>query len=336
MAGLRGVAVVCLALAVSNALDSRLDDAWTFYKNQHGKQYEAEEEEFRRIIWDENVQLIQQHNLEHDLGLHTYTLGVNEYADLSVEEYHTYLLGARRDLSTEKERSSRLLFTPDTGRKVPDTLDWREHGYVTPVKNQGQCGSCWAFSSTGAMEGAHFKVTGELISLSEQQLVDCCKSNLGCHGGWMDNSFDYVHQVGGIDTETYYPYQARETGRCSFNQDDIAATVSHWVDVPRGDEGALQQAAAAHGPIAVAIDAAHKSFGLYKSGVYVEPACSTKSTDHAVLVVGYGTEDDQDYWLVKNSWGKTWGDEGYIKMARNKSNQCAIASHASYPVQPAH
>ncbi|GIZ03445.1 cathepsin L [Caerostris extrusa] len=155
--------------------------------------------------------------------------------------------------------------------------------------------------------------------------------NQGCEGGWMDQGFDYIKKNKGIDTEESYPYTAQD-GTCHFKKADVGATVTGYVDIPTGDEEALKQAVATIGPISVAIDAAHESFQTYQDGIYVEPECTTDQLDHAVLAVGYGTEDGSDYWLVKNSWGTTWGIKGYIKMARNKNNQCGIATKASYPL----
>jgi len=327
--------VICLLFIMMSvvvlAQDKSLDKIWGKYKVTHSKNYTDSEEQYRRKTFEQHVDIIRMHNLEYDLGLHTYTMGINEYADMTREEYGKFLLGARRELSGEDGKSRNKLFQSDNTEVTDDDMDWREYGYVTPIKNQGRCGSCWAFSSTGSLEGQHFRATGDLISLSEQNLVDCCKWNAGCGGGWMDNSFKYVEQNGGIDTEEYYPYQGKETGRCTYNPEDRGSTCDGWVDIPK-HESALLKASSQIGPITVAIDAAHQSFQLYKSGVYVEPECSNHTSDHAVLVIGYGSEEGQDYWLVKNSWGTSWGDQGFIKMARNMDNMCAIATYASYPI----
>jgi len=211
------------------------------------------------------------------------------------------------------------------------TVDWRTKGAVTPVKNQGQCGSCWSFSATGSMEAAHFFATGSLVSLSEQNLVDCstAEGNQGCNGGWMDQAFEYVIKNHGIDTESSYPYKATGPNRCQFNAANVGATISRYTDVAKGSEAALESAANQR-PVSVAIDAGHSSFQMYKSGVYYEPACSQTSLDHGVLVVGYGNEGS-DYWIVKNSWGASWGQQGYILMSKGRNNNCGIASAASYP-----
>ncbi|KAG7153877.1 Digestive cysteine proteinase 3-like 2 [Homarus americanus] len=212
-------------------------------------------------------------------------------------------------------------------------VDWRTKGAVTPVKDQGQCGSCFAFS-------AHFLKTGNLVSLSDQELVDCSTSygNYGCSGGWMNSAFEYIRDNGGIDTESSYPYEAVEE-TCRFKANSVGATCTGFINVQKNNESVLQEAVANIGPICVAIDATHSSFSFYSSGEdthtntldmhLLRAGCSSTILGHASLVVGYGTEGGQDYWIVKNSWGTSWGDAGYIKMSRNRDNNCGIASEPS-------
>nr|AHW80377.1 cathepsin L protease [Cerebratulus lacteus] len=325
---IRAVALLAIVATAFAAPIPDLDEEWTNFKATHVKTYEVEEELVRKAIFHNNLRIIQKHNVEADLGQHTYWMGVNEYSDWTSTEFRNYMNGYKRSNVT-----SGSTFMPASYIKVPASVDWRPKGYVTPVKNQGQCGSCWAFSATGSLEGQHFKKTGNLVSLSEQNLVDCSKSygNMGCEGGLMDSAFKYIKANHGIDTEKCYPYKHVDE-RCHFKKSCIGATVTGYVDVKQMDENALLQASATIGPISVAIDAGHQSFQMYSHGVYNEPRCSQTQLDHGVLVVGYGTESGQDYWLVKNSWGATWGQNGYIMMSRNKNNQCGIATSASYPL----
>lgn len=309
------------------------DEMWTAFKIEHGRQYDAPEEHGRKKIFVENLKIIERHNYLHSKGQKSFTLGINQFADMDNAEFVKLMNGYHGHVKRNRNNATTYL-SPNIEMTLPDTVDWRTKGYVTPVKDQGHCGSCWSFSSTGALEGQHFRKTGKLVSLSEQNLVDCSESfgNHGCEGGLMDNSFKYIKSNGGIDTEDSYPYEAKEE-KCRYNPDTSGATDSGFVDLPKGDESKLQEAVATVGPISVAIDAGHTSFQLYKSGVYDEPDCSSENLDHGVLTVGYGSQDGQDYWLVKNSWGADkWGEKGYIKMSRNKSNQCGIATAASYPL----
>jgi cathepsin L len=324
------LAVLALAFSCTLAVD---DQHWQLWKGVHNKQYSVAEESVRRAIWESNLKIVESHNLEADLGVHTFWLGMNAYADMTNEEFVRAMNGYNASARGPRNQDRHTFrFNPDLGA-LPDTVDWRTKGYVTPVKDQGQCGSCWAFSSTGALEGQHFKATGKLVSLSEQNLVDCSKKqgNMGCNGGLMDYAFQYIKENNGIDTEPSYPYEARD-GSCRFKAADVGATDTGFTDITSKDEDALQQAVATVGPISVAIDASHSSFQLYRRGVYNEPRCSQTQLDHGVLAVGYGVEGSYDYWLVKNSWGKSWGDEGYIMMTRNKHNQCGIATASSYPL----
>jgi len=282
---------------------------------------------WEKMLSDKTSDGFCKHNEEANNGLHTYTLKMNKFGDLTSEEFGAIYNGYRG----MKQRHG--IQYSVSGKANPDSVDWRKEGYVTPVKDQGQCGSCWAFSTVASLEGQHFKATKELVSLSEQNLVDCSKAegNQGCNGGLMDQGFEYIKKNGGIDTEESYPYHARD-GKCKFSKDNVGATLSSWTDVKSKDESALQDALANVGPISVAIDASHTGFQLYKSGVYNQFLCSSTRLDHGVTAVGYGVLDGKDYWIVKNSWGEVWGMKGYILMSRNKNNQCGIATQASYPV----
>nr|ACQ90252.1 cathepsin L [Pinctada fucata] len=307
-------------------------ETWKEFKTLFGKVYDTVEEEIKRFdIFRDTLERIEEHNRKYHMGQKSYYMGVNQFSDMSHDEYlrHNGLRRGNRKYSKGEGCDS---YTK-SGKQLDDKVDWRDKGYVTPVKNQGQCGSCWSFSTTGSLEGQHFRQTGKLISLSEQQLVDCSGTfgNEGCNGGLMDNAFEYIKSIGGLEGEDDYPYTAKQ-GKCHLKKSLFKANDTGCTDVESGDEDALKDALASVGPISVAIDASHASFQSYDGGVYDEEECSSQNLDHGVLTVGYGTEENGgDYWLVKNSWGEMWGEEGYIKMSRNKDNQCGIATQASYP-----
>jgi cathepsin L len=326
------LAVLAIAFSCTLAIDVTLNQHWKLWKSANNKKYSDAEEHVRRAIWESNLQKVQDHNLQADLGVHSYWLGMNKYADMTISEFVKVMNGYNVTMRGERKQN-RPEFTYNPKLQVPDTVDWRTQGYVTPVKDQGQCGSCWAFSSTGSLEGQHFAKTKSLVSLSEQNLVDCSQKqgNMGCNGGLMDQAFQYIKDNNGIDTEDSYPYEAVDN-TCRFKAANVGATDTGFTDIKSKDEDALKQAVATVGPISVAIDASHASFQLYKSGIYNEIFCSQTRLDHGVLAVGYGTDSNKDYWLVKNSWGEGWGDSGYIKMTRNKRNQCGIATASSYPL----
>ena len=300
---------------------------------KYDKTYKDDIEELRRYtIWQSKRAFVAEHNLH--AGKFGYTLEMNQFSDMEmreIREKHKGLL-----VATENKVSSNAtkMFHISSNHKALSHVDWRLQGAVTEVKDQGQCGSCWAFSSTGSLEGQYYLKKNKLISLSEQNLVDCSSSygNDGCNGGLQEGAFNYIKDNEGIDTEESYPYEA-EDGSCMFSSSDVGATVTGYIKVPPRDEGALMDAVSSVGPISVSIDASQSSFMHYSSGVYYEPLCSSSalSLDHAVLVVGYGTQGGKDYWLVKNSWGEDWGMNGYIMMARNKNNNCGIATGPLYP-----
>jgi len=326
------VVLVLLAVACIDAIPANheLAGEWQTYKASFGKAYATAQEESARFnIFVENHRIVEQHNQEYAAGKHTFDLGMNQFADMTNQEFRSIVNGYKR--KTPKPTGGEQ-YQP-TADALPASVDWRAKGYVTDVKDQGQCGSCWAFSATGSLEGQHFKQSGKLVSESEQNLVDCSwkQGNEGCNGGLMDQAFTYIKSNKGVDTEVSYPYQARD-GKCRFNSTNVASTDAGFVDIKSGSESDLENAIATIGPISVAIDASKNSFQLYKSGVYYEASCSTSALDHGVLAVGYDTTSDgQKYYIVKNSWNASWGQKGYIWMSREKNNNCGIATEASYP-----
>ncbi|KAF7837943.1 thiol protease aleurain-like [Senna tora] len=295
------------------------------FAQRYGKQYDTVEEmKLRFQIFSQNLELIRSTNRK---GL-PYTLGVNHFADWTWEEFKRKRLGAAQNCSATLKGNHKL-----TDAILPVTKDWRKEGIVSPVKDQGNCGSCWTFSTTGALEAAHAQAFGKNISLSEQQLVDCAAAfnNFGCNGGLPSQAFEYVKYNGGLETEQSYPYTA-EDGACKFSPSNVAIQVHDSINITLGAEDELKHAVALVRPVSVAFEAVN-SFSFYKSGVYTSNTCGTKPTDvnHAVLAVGYGVENGIPYWLIKNSWGDSWGDHGYFKMEMGK-NMCGIATCASYPI----
>lgn len=259
----------------------------------------------------ENIRYMRETN-------HSFELGITPFTHLSNKQFQRRFY----NLTVPQERNfERILYSSE----LPSKKDWVEDGAVTDVKDQGQCGSCWSFSTTGSLEGAWYLAKGELVSLSEQQFVDCSRLNMGCNGGLPDRAFRYAekYQICGEDD---YQYTAKD-GECK-SCDGVIDLVHSYVDVEEGDEDALQNALMIN-PLAVAIQADSREFQLYKGGI-MDFDCGN-NLDHAVLLVGFGTEDGVDYWKLKNSWGTSWGEDGYFRLVRGK-DMCGLADCASYPV----
>ncbi|KXG35943.1 ervatamin-B [Sorghum bicolor] len=321
------------------------------WMGRHGRLYADAGEKQRRLeVYRRNVALVETFNSMSNGG---YRLADNKFADLTNEEFRAKMLGFGRP--PPHGRATGHTTTPGTvacigsglGRRysdeLPKSVDWREKGAVAPVKNQGECGSCWAFSAVAAIEGINQIKNGKLVSLSEQELVDCDTKAIGCAGGYMSWAFEFVMNNSGLTTERNYPYQGMN-GACQTPKlKESAVSISGYVNVTASSEPDLLRAAAAQ-PVSVAVDAGSFVWQLYGGGVFTGPC--TADLNHGVTVVGYGeTQRDTDgdgtgvpgqkYWIVKNSWGPEWGDAGYILMQREASvasGLCGIALLPSYPV----
>jgi len=314
-------------------LENETDHWFKFndFKNKYGKEYNSFDEfNYRFLIFKNNLRDIIKHNLE---SIHNFKMKINSFTDLSQYEFHDkYVLGIINDVDTNLGTCKTFNYT---NKHVPDELDWRLFNAVTPVKNQGQCGSCWSFSATGAIEGAYAIQNQILISFSEEQLVDCSRlyGNSGCNGGLMDSAFKYT-MVNGLCSEDEYPYTSssgKTTYKC-LNCEPIVK-VRGCYDVTPNNQLALKEAVSI-GPVSVAIDADTRYFQSYSSGILDLSDCNT-NLDHGVLIVGYGVENDTKYWLLKNSWGDSWGEKGYFRILRtdsqNDSGICGVAIQPSFP-----
>ncbi|KAJ8417516.1 hypothetical protein AAFF_G00223590 [Aldrovandia affinis] len=292
---------------------------------KYNRAYDLEEYYHRLQIFTENKQRIDRHNA----GDHKYTMGVNQFSDMTFTEFRkSFLLTVPQNCSATKGGHFR------TNGPYPDSVDWRKKGnYVTPVKNQGPCGSCWTFSTTGCLESVTAIATGKLLLLSEQQLVDCAQAfnNHGCNGGLPSQAFEYLKYSKGLMTEDDYPYTAQD-GTCKYKPEMAAAFVKEVVNITTYVEMDMVDAVARLNPVSLAFEVT-SDFMQYQDGVYSSTEChnTTDMVNHAVLAVGYGVEKGTPYWIVKNSWGAGWGMQGYFLIARGK-NMCGLAACSSYPI----
>ncbi|KAI7992596.1 Senescence-specific cysteine protease SAG12 [Camellia lanceoleosa] len=299
------------------------------WMTRHGRVYKDTEEKNARFqVFKDNVQYINAFNEGVDRG---YKLGLNQFSDLTNEEFRASHTGYKRQPTKETFVSKPTSFRYANLTDVPTTFDWRNQGAVTSVKDQGTCECCWAFSAVAAVEGINQITTSNLISLSEQELVDCNVDNGGCKPGSMDIAFQFIQQ-NGLTSEDNYPYNAKVNPCDSTKAANSVVQITGYGDVPRNNEQALLQAVA-NQPVSVGIEGTGPSFQNYMNGVFTGP-CGTQ-LDHAVTIIGYGTTTDGiNYWLVKNSWGSTWGENGYMRIERDvvAEGRCGIAMQASYPI----
>jgi cathepsin H len=326
-------AIFCSYLKVENGVritESEMLDLYTdFVANikQDGKLQFLEFNTTRFNVFKANVEDVIAHNAQNNK---TFTKGINKFSDLTDEEFMRFYVGASQNCSATLKSS--VSYRNVT---TPENFDWRNYAVVSPVKNQGQCGSCWTFSTTGAIE-SHYALLNQVYppSLSEQQLVDCAQAfdNHGCRGGLPSHAFEYIMYNGGLEYESTYRYEAKD-GACRNNRTKTMVKVSGGAyNITLGNEVELRDAIYQYGPVSVCYQVVG-DFRNYKYGVYSSNVCrnSTMDVNHAVLAVGFGkTQEGVDYWVVKNSWGADWGDQGYFKIKRGV-NMCGIAVCNSFP-----
>jgi len=316
MSALTGLLLVLQLVAVLQA--SPLQNEWEMYKMKHGKEYATPaEEERRRSIWLDNIHNVAEHNKKEN----DFTMAINQFSDMTNEEFNNYL-GYKMPLEKAAPVNRKIF----RNVKTPSRVDYRSEGLVTPAKNQGQCGSCWAFSAIGSMEGAWAKQNG-LVSLSEQEIVDCGSGS--CNGGLMPEGFKTAINMGGIESESSYPYEHVDYNGCRYNAANAAAHITGYQAVYPGENQLEMALVQAGHPISVAV---HAGSGMqqYHGGIYSDPTCRYYQLNHGVLLVGYDkTDPNNSYWIVKNSWGSGWGESGFIKMKMGQ-NICGISKDPSY------
>jgi len=327
---LLAVATFISAISAREISDGEYQAQWKAFTRRYEKVYGGHDQMAHRYrVFKKNYQMIVEHNEQSGAS---WSMGVNQFADLTHAEFRESRLGYIQPSTPSMYKNvPRIIADFSELDTLPAEVDWVKAGAVTPVKDQGQCGSCWTFSTTGAVEGSYFVKTKTLVSLSEQELVDCSHNNEnnGCNGGLMDDAFTYIIQNNGICSESSYPYVAANQ-TCKSTACKNVAEVKSFVDVAKNDEDALK-AAVAQQPIAIAVDA--QMWMFYSGGVF-DSQCGTQ-LDHGVLAVGYGTDSGKDFWMVKNSWGLSWGESGFIRLKRGSgqgNGQCGIAMNPSYPV----
>jgi len=334
-----GDKLICMKVHIQGETFVEPTQLWGEWKQKYSKTYETvAEEELRFRVFTENIAYIDRVNAEN----RSYRLGQNEFTDMEASEFASKFTGLKRPTSIFGDSPSLGFHTAGVDEVLADRIDWREQGAVTPIKNQGTCGSCWAFSAIGTLEGANKIATGNLVSLSEQQLVNCAhgqagKPCMGCLGGNMDMGLKYATS-NHICTEESFPYSGwlgmvKGCGKVKSCTSGIPqGGVTGYKEVNHNSMTDLMSAVQKT-PVSIGIEADQASFQHYTGGV-VDQNCGSK-VDHGVLAIGYGTDSVHgDYWLVKNSWGASWGEHGTVRLKRGVAGpgECGILSQPCYPI----
>jgi len=348
MATMRGLFILlCIGLACFNAKEFTSEDMFLAFKLEFGKEYATQQEEQMRYkIFVQNLQKIQLLNSREEA-----TYGITRFADLTEEQFASqYRIGVNLPNNWEQVMNTHRApnLSKNTIKAIPDSFDWRTQGAVTRVKDQASCGSCWAFSTIGNIEGQWFLAKNPLTEFSEEQLVDCDFNNCACFGGWPVNAYKYIMQVGGVLPESKYGYCVPPHGNCypcmsdknvsfcgpppeycnttcHFKLQDVGVKISKYITIPK-EEDQIAAYLVQQGPLSVLLNA--NSLQLYHHGVLDPLFCNPTSLDHAVTLIGYGIDGKKPYWLVKNSWGEKWGEKGYFRMYRGKG-KCGINTSVS-------
>ncbi|XP_055387373.1 procathepsin L-like [Condylostylus longicornis] len=321
------IILIVLNLAFLNLKANEIEQ-WENFKKEYGKNYSPEEDEIRKEIFLKALHEIEEHNGKYKAGIVTFEMSINEFADLTDDEYQSQIANGKAIPSEEWESLPQINIT---ARSLPNMVNWVDFGFRNPVINQGSCGSCYAMASTAAVEGHYFIKYKQLIQLSQQEIVDCSSNygNKGCQYGFMHATLNYIKD-NGVGAAAGNPYRG-VVGQCRYSNPRYY--INNWYRTAQNDEYALMQALTV-GPVVVLINAGLNSFKYYNGGLYYDANCylNPSGINHFVTVVGYGVNNaNQPYWVFKNSWGSNWGSGGYMYMARHANNQCGIAFQPMYP-----
>lgn len=331
-------------LFIASGIEAGID-SWDDFKSDYNKSYETQaDEELRRSVFESNLNSIVAHNIKYELGETTFKAGLNHLADKTLKDIlETHKLNETMKEIVNKELDAINLIPleffglnlSDEELNLPSAIDWRERGAVTRVKDQRECGSCYAFATVGALESQLFLKTGKLIELSEQEIVDCARNygTVNCYGGFPPTVYGYFKDKGGVSRAADYPFEGK-AGECRVNENKVKIAVKGFGTISGFANGLFDETLiltlANVGPVAASVPVSLDSFIRYSSGIYSESRC--ERTNHTVLLVGYSIGNGTDYWIIKNSWGRTWGEDGYMRLSMKKENGCRVGGLPTYPI----